>query len=79
MALISYMHSCYNCKLILLYILLFQDLLEQLSVQDQREVDKLNDDIRRLHQDNKIAFSTRMNLEATKNKLENLLTNNLIR
>lgn len=48
-------------------------------MQDQREVDTLNDDIRRLHQENKEAFSMRMNLEANKNKLENLLTNNLIR
>jgi len=42
-------------------------------------VDKLNDDIRFLTQENKAAFSTRMKLEADKNKLENLLTNNLIR
>lgn len=42
-------------------------------------MDKLNDDIRRLTQENKSAFATRMKLEAEKNKLENLLTNNLIR
>ena len=42
-------------------------------------MDKLNDDIRRLTQENKSAFATRMKLEADKNKLENLLTNNLIR
>lgn len=53
--------------------------MEQLSAADQREMDKLNDDIRRLTQENKSAFSTRMKLEADKNKLENLLTNNLIR
>lgn len=58
---------------------LFQDLLAQLSVVDQLEMDKLNDDIRRLTQENKSAFATRMKLEAEKNKLENLLTNNLIR
>ncbi|CAH1398175.1 unnamed protein product [Nezara viridula] len=58
---------------------LHQDLLEQLSAADQRDMDKLNDDIRRLTQENKSAFSTRMKLEADKNKLENLLTNNLIR
>ncbi|CAB0019270.1 unnamed protein product [Nesidiocoris tenuis] len=58
---------------------LHQELLEQLSAVDQREMDKLNDDIRRLTQENKSAFSTRMKLEADKNKLENLLTNNLIR
>ncbi|KAG8273129.1 Structural maintenance of chromosomes protein 3 [Homalodisca vitripennis] len=50
-----------------------------LSVVDQLEMDKLNDDIRRLTQENKSAFATRMKLEAEKNKLENLLTNNLIR
>jgi structural maintenance of chromosome 3 (chondroitin sulfate proteoglycan 6) len=53
--------------------------MASLSVTDQLEVDKLNDDIRRLTQENKEAFSTRMRLEAEKNKLENLLTNNLIR
>lgn len=58
---------------------LSQDLLAQLSVIDQLEMDKLNDDIRRLTQENKSAFATRMKLEADKNKLENLLTNNLIR
>lgn len=58
---------------------LHQELLAQLSVADQREMDQLNDDIRRLNQENKSAFSIRMRLEADKNKLENLLTNNLIR
>lgn len=58
---------------------LHQDLMSQLSVTDQREVDQLNDDIRRLNQENKEAFSSRMSLEVTKNKLENLLTNNLFR
>ncbi|XP_039283231.1 structural maintenance of chromosomes protein 3 [Nilaparvata lugens] len=58
---------------------LHQDLLSQLSVVDQLEMDKLNDDIKRLTHENKSAFSTRMNLEAAKNKLENLLINNLIR
>lgn len=53
--------------------------MAQLSVTDQREMDKLNDDIRSLTSENKTAFSTRMKLEADKNKLENLLTNNLIR
>jgi structural maintenance of chromosome 3 (chondroitin sulfate proteoglycan 6) len=56
-----------------------QELLSQLSVADQHEMDKLNDDIKRLTQENKTAFATRMKLEADKNKLENLLTNNLIR
>lgn len=58
---------------------LHQELMSQLSVQDQREVDQLNEDIRRLNLENKDAFSLRMNLEVTKNKLENLLTNNLFR
>ncbi|KAF9799978.1 hypothetical protein SFRURICE_000990 [Spodoptera frugiperda] len=58
---------------------LHQELMEQLSTADQGKVDELNDAIRRLTQENKEAFSARMNLEATKNKLENLLTNNLIR
>ncbi|XP_060524565.1 structural maintenance of chromosomes protein 3 [Cylas formicarius] len=58
---------------------LHQELLAQLSVADQQQVDSLNDDIQRLQKENKEAFSTRMKLEAEKNKLENLLTNNLIR
>ena len=58
---------------------LHQELMSQLSVQDQCQVDTLNDEIRRLNQENKEAFSARMNLEVTKNKLENLLTNNLFR
>ncbi|RVE40271.1 hypothetical protein evm_015079 [Chilo suppressalis] len=56
-----------------------KELMEQLSTSDQGKVDELNDAIRRLTQENKEAFSQRMNLEANKNKLENLLTNNLIR
>ncbi|KAJ8938154.1 hypothetical protein NQ318_011919 [Aromia moschata] len=58
---------------------LHQELLAQLSVHDQAQVDSLNDDIQRLQKENKEAFSTRMKLEAEKNKLDNLLTNNLIR
>lgn len=56
-----------------------QELMSQLSSQDQREVDTLNDEIRRLNQENKEAFSERMQLEVKKNKLDNLLTNNLFR
>merc|ERR1712038_244923 len=56
-----------------------QDLLATLSSKDQSQVDQLNDDIRRLKTENKKAFAERMRLEAQKNKLENLLTNNLIR
>ncbi|CAG0919332.1 unnamed protein product [Notodromas monacha] len=58
---------------------LHQELLPSLSAADQREVDKLNDDIRTLTQANKEAFAHRMKLEAEKNKLENLLSNNLNR
>lgn len=58
---------------------LHQELMAQLSIQDQREVDQLNDDIRRLTQENKEAFSARMSTEVKKGKLENLLTNNLFR
>ncbi|KAL7297145.1 structural maintenance of chromosomes protein 3 [Trichogramma pretiosum] len=58
---------------------LHQDLMEQLSVADQHQVDSLNDAIRRLTKENKEAFVKRMKLEAEKNKLENLLTNNLVR
>jgi len=58
---------------------LHQELMAQLSVADQKEMDKLNNDIKQLTQENKTAFSLRMKLEADKNKLENLLTNNLIR
>ncbi|XP_055912358.1 structural maintenance of chromosomes protein 3 [Eupeodes corollae] len=56
-----------------------QELMSTLSAQDQREVDQLNDDIRRLNQENKEAFTQRMQLEVIKNKLDNLLTNNLFR
>nr|XP_036227960.1 structural maintenance of chromosomes protein 3 isoform X1 [Bactrocera oleae] len=56
-----------------------QELLSSLSVQDQREIDQLNDDIRKLNQENKEAFTQRMQLEVVKNKLDNLLTNNLFR
>ncbi|KAG5329047.1 SMC3 protein, partial [Acromyrmex heyeri] len=58
---------------------LHQELMAQLSVADQHQVDTLNDDIRRLTKENKEAFAKRMQLEAEKNKLENLLTNNLVR
>jgi structural maintenance of chromosome 3 (chondroitin sulfate proteoglycan 6) len=56
-----------------------QDLLTHLSTTDQQEVDRLNDDIKSLTTKNKEAFSKRMHLEAQKNKLENLLNNNLCR
>ena len=44
-----------------------QELLATLSSRDQHEVDSLNDDIRRLKQENKMAFAERMRLEAQKN------------
>ncbi|XP_064630415.1 structural maintenance of chromosomes protein 3-like [Lineus longissimus] len=55
------------------------ELLSQLSVDDQREVDTLNDQIKRLTRENKESLKERIKLEADKNKLENLLNNNLIR
>lgn len=58
---------------------LHQELMSQLSSQDQREVDTLNDEIRKLNQDNKATFNERMTLERRKTKLDNLLTNNLFR
>lgn len=58
---------------------LHQELMTHLSSTDQTQVDTLNDDIRRLTKENKEAFARRMRLEADKNKLENLLTNNLVR
>merc|ERR1712226_1769557 len=56
-----------------------QELLATLSSTDQNEVITLNNDIKTLKQDNKMAFADRMKLEAQKNKLENLLNNNLKR
>ena len=55
------------------------DLLSQLSVEDQGEVDKLNDNIKQLTQQNKEALTERIRLEGDKNKLENLLHNNLMK
>lgn len=55
------------------------DLLSQLSVEDQREVDYLNDQIKNLTQQNKEALTERIRLEGEKNKLENLLHNNLMK
>ncbi|XP_060076543.1 structural maintenance of chromosomes protein 3-like [Ylistrum balloti] len=55
------------------------DLLSQLSVEDQREVDYLNDQIKQLTQQNKEALTERIRLEGEKNKLDNLLHNNLMK
>lgn len=56
-----------------------QELMTHLSVADQRVVDSLNEEIQELTRQNKEAFASRMSLEAQKNKLENLLNNNLCR
>lgn len=56
-----------------------QDLTTQLTPADQQQVDILMEEIRKLTQENKEAFSKRMHLEAQKNKLESLLNNNLCR
>jgi structural maintenance of chromosome 3 (chondroitin sulfate proteoglycan 6) len=48
-------------------------------VEDQREVDKLNDQIAVLTNENRQALKERIRLETEKNKLENLLSNNLLR
>lgn len=56
-----------------------QDLTTQLTPQDQQQVDILMEEIRKLTEENKAAFSKRMHLEAQKNKLENQLNNNLCR
>lgn len=55
------------------------DLLSQLSAEDQHEMDKLNDQIKNLTQQNKDSLKERIRLEGEKNKLENLLYNNLIK
>ncbi|CAL1533668.1 unnamed protein product [Lymnaea stagnalis] len=53
------------------------ELQSQLSVEDQRQVDFLNDQIKRLTQENMQAWQERIKLETEKNKLENILNNNL--
>ncbi|KAJ8673058.1 hypothetical protein QAD02_004319 [Eretmocerus hayati] len=58
---------------------LSQDLTEGLSHADQCQLDQLNKDIKRLTKENKEIFVERIRLEADKNKIENLLTNNLVR
>jgi len=55
------------------------DLLSQLSAEDQLEMDKLNDQIKSLTQQNKDSLKERIRLEGEKNKLENLLHNNLMK
>ncbi|CAG5133454.1 unnamed protein product [Candidula unifasciata] len=53
------------------------ELQSQLTVEDQRQVDVLNDQINKLTQENRAAWQERIKLEAEKNKLENILNNNL--
>lgn len=55
------------------------DLLSQLSAEDQGEMDGLNDQIKQLTQQNKDSLKERIRLEGEKNKLENLLHNNLVK
>ncbi|KAI0216956.1 Structural maintenance of chromosomes protein 3 [Lamellibrachia satsuma] len=55
------------------------DLLSQLSVEDQIEVDKLTDQIASLTNENRAALKDRVKLESEKNKLDNLLKNNLLK
>ncbi|KAI8792516.1 structural maintenance of chromosomes protein 3, partial [Biomphalaria glabrata] len=53
------------------------ELQSQLSVEDQKQVDFLNDQINKLTQENRQAWQERIKLETEKNKLENVLNNNL--
>jgi len=53
------------------------ELQSQLSVEDQRQVDFLNDQINKLNQETRQAWQERIKLETEKNKLENVLNNNL--
>ncbi|KAL8567919.1 hypothetical protein ACOMHN_059041 [Nucella lapillus] len=53
------------------------ELQSQLTMEDQKEVDRLTDQITQLTQQNRVAWQERIKLEGEKNKLENLLSNNL--
>nr|VZI44501.1 unnamed protein product [Spirometra erinaceieuropaei] len=55
------------------------DLLSQLSVQEQREVDRLNDKIQELTRDAKESYKQRMKLETEKTEKETQLEHNLFR
>ncbi|VDP97697.1 unnamed protein product [Trichobilharzia regenti] len=55
------------------------DLLSQLSVQEQREVDRLNDKIQELTKEAKEAYKKRITLETEKNEKETQLEHNLLR
>ncbi|KAK7110449.1 structural maintenance of chromosomes protein 3-like [Littorina saxatilis] len=54
-------------------------LQSQLTMEDQREVDRLTDEIAQLTQQNRAVWQERIKLEGEKNKLENLLNNNLVK
>lgn len=55
------------------------EMQSQLDSGDQREVEKLTEDIQSLQQQIRSCLAARTQLESQKNILENLLTNNLIR
>jgi len=55
------------------------DLLSQLSMDDQREVDRLNDDIKQIKEESTAVIQQRIRLEGQKTQLENLLQDNLFR
>lgn len=53
------------------------DLLSQLSLEDQRRVDALNDEIRQLQQENRQLLNERIKLEGTITRVETYLNENL--
>ncbi|XP_046850172.1 structural maintenance of chromosomes protein 3-like isoform X2 [Xenia sp. Carnegie-2017] len=55
------------------------ELMTRLSNEDQNEVDVINEEIQQLQERLRTTLSERSVLEPQKNKLENLLTNNLIK
>lgn len=55
------------------------ELMAHLSGEDQNEVDRLNAETQQLQESLRSALSQRTALEAEKNQLENLLSNNLIK
>uniref|UniRef100_A0A1I8FBQ5 SMC hinge domain-containing protein n=1 Tax=Macrostomum lignano TaxID=282301 RepID=A0A1I8FBQ5_9PLAT len=55
------------------------DLLSQLSVEEQREVDSLNDRIQELTREAKQLYNARIRLENEKTTIENQLHHNLLR
>lgn len=56
-----------------------ENLHSELSASEQAEVESLSCDIKRLRKEKKEVFAAMMDLEAKKNELENLLTNNLLK